>query len=574
MAAIHGARRPDAGLPPPTTGLADCPSAGAVSRRLLTWRLRDESGGLRMRAAIGRLVGKFGIGRIAAGALVLVGSFAGALWALNALFPAGNARQPALAAMPPLKPATRTSTITAPVAIALGAIRDEMEQHAPRELSGKRDNPLSQLLGKADIGWTLTRGPFSVAGRTEGLVISTALSGTLRVTGQIADQAGNVGGALGNLINNDLGRNLHNLTGKTLDQRADLRGNVTVTARPIIDSSWRIDPNLNVQVAMGDSALSIAGVKLSVANEVKPLLDRTVNEQAAALAGRIRNDPAVELVARREWAKMCRSISLKGVGAGAPDLWLEVRPVRAFAAQPRIDQSAVTLTLGVEAQTRISPSETKPDCPFPGKLQIVQQLEQGRIAIAVPIDVPFTDVNRLIDAQLKGRDFSQGGGGSVAITVLGASLAPSGDRLLISLRIKARERKTLFGFGTEATVYVWGKPVLDRERQILRLEDITLDVQSEAAFGLLGAAARAAMPYLQAALADNAVIDLKPFAASAQQNIGAALAEFRQAEPGVRVDAAITGLRMVDIEYDAKTLRIVAEAQGTAQATVSALPKQ
>jgi hypothetical protein len=291
------------------------------------------------------------------------------------------------------------------------------------------------------------------------------------------------------------------------------------------------------------------------------------------LAARIRNDPAVELMARREWAKMCRSISLKGVGGNTPDLWLEVRPIRAFAAQPRIDQNAVTLTLGVEAQTRVSPSATKPDCPFPGELQIVQQLDQGRVAIGLPIDVPFTEVNRLVDAQLKGRNFPEDGGGSFAITVLGATVAPSDDRLLISLRIKAREQKTLFGFGAEATVYVWGRPVLDRERQILRLADITLDVQSEAAFGLLGAAAKAAMPYLQAAIADNAVIDLKPFAASAQQSIGAALAEFRHAEPGVRVDATVTGLRLVEIEYDAKILRIVAEAQGTAHATVTQLPK-
>jgi hypothetical protein len=116
--------------------------------------------------------------------------------------------------------------------------------------------------------------------------------------------------------------------------------------------------------------------------------------------------------------------------------------------------------------------------------------------------------------------------------------------------------------------------VLDRERQILRLADVALDVESEAAFGLLGAAAKAAMPYLQAAIADNAVIDLKPFAATAQQSIGAALTEFRQPEPGVRVDAAVTGLRLVDIEYDSNFLRIVAEAEGTAQATVTSLPKQ
>jgi hypothetical protein len=248
--------------------------------------------------------------------------------------------------------------------------------------------------------------------------------------------------------------------------------------------------------------------------------------------------------------------------------------VRAFSAQPRIDQNAVTLTLGLQAETRVTPSESKPDCPFPSQLQIVQQVDQGRIAIGVPIDVPFTEVNRILNAQLKGRNFPEDNSGSFAITVLGATVAPSDDRLLISLRIRARERKTFFGFGAEATVHVWGRPMLDREHQILRLGDIALDVQSEAAFGLLGAAARAAMPYLQAALGDNAMVDLKPFAANAERSIGAALADFRQAEPGMQVDAAVTGLRLVDIEYDSKILRIVAEAEGNVRVAVSALPRQ
>ena len=95
-------------------------------------------------------------------------------------------------------------------------------------------------------------------------------------------------------------------------------------------------------------------------------------------------------------------------------------------------------------------------------------------------------------------------------------LSASGERLLVSLRVKAREKKSWFGFGTEATVHVWGKPALDQENQILRLTDISLAVESEAAFGLLGTAARAAMPYVQKALADKAVIDLKPFANDAQ----------------------------------------------------------
>src|SRR5207342_3941380 len=134
------------------------------------------------------------------------------------------------------------------------------------------------------------------------------------------------------------------------------------------------------------------------------------------------------------------------------------------------------------------------------------------------------------------------GSGPVDVEVLRATLSASGDRLLISLRVKAREKKSWFGFGTEATVHVWGKPALDQESQILRLTDISLAVQSEAAFGLLGTAARAAMPYVQKALAEKAVIDLKPFANEARTKIAAALKDFQQVGDGVRVDTPVQDL--------------------------------
>jgi hypothetical protein len=144
---------------------------------------------------------------------------------------------------------------------------------------------------------------------------------------------------------------------------------------------------------------------------------------------------------------------------------------------------------------------------------------------------------------------------------------------LISLLVKARETKSWFGFGTEATVHVWGKPALDREQQILRMSDISLAVESEAAFGLLGAASRAAMPYLQAALQKHAVVDLKPLAANARASIEKAIADFRQQSDGVSVDAAVTGLRLTDIAFDSKTLRVIAEAEGNVRAAVSKLPQ-
>ena len=89
-------------------------------------------------------------------------------------------------------------------------------------------------------------------------------------------------------------------------------------------------------------------------------------------------------------------------------------------------------------------------------------------------------------------------------------MVPSGDRLLISLLVRAKEKKSWLGLGAEATVHIWGRPMLDQAQQTLRLADIQLAVESEAAFGLLGAAARAVVPQMQQALVQKATLDLKP----------------------------------------------------------------
>jgi hypothetical protein len=317
----------------------------------------------------------------------------------------------------------------------------------------------------------------------------------------------------------------------------------------------------------------LAGFKINLSSEAKPLIEREVNAQVANLEARLRNDPFIERTARAQWAKMCRSIPLGGDKTGLPRLWLEMRPIRAAAAQPQIDARNVTLTIGVQADTRITPKETKPDCPFPAKLELVPPMQNGKLAVGVPIDVPFSALNKLLEAQLKGKRFPEDGSAPVEIEVRRAGIAAAGNRLLISLRVKAYEKKSWFGFGAEATVQIWGKPTLDSKQQILRFTDLSVAVESEAAYGLLGAAARAAMPYLQQALADNAVIDLKPFAADARAKIAATLAEFRKNGAGVRVETAVDDLRLTSIAFDSTTLRVTAEADGSAKVAVSELPR-
>ena len=524
-------------------------------------RLFGRSRGLRLGAGAGLIVAIF---------------FAATLWTLDRFVPADNDAKRTVASLPPLpalQPVTRSSHVIAPIAISLVAIGRSLDTAAPRDLFGKNDNPVSSLLSKADIGITIARGTMAVNGTPNELTVITPLTGNLKITGQIATQAGNLAGTITSLLDSAIGKDVGKLTSKVLDQRAELRGQVTVHSKPALTANWRLEPNLTAQVALDDSALSLAGIKINMASEAKPLIDRALNEQVADLQARLRNDPFIERSAREQWAKMCRAIPLGGDKTGRPKLWLEMRPVRAAAAQPQVDARNVTLTVGVQAETRIVPNETKPDCPFPATLELVAPMDNGRLAVGVPIDMPFSELNKLLEAQLKGHRFPEGGSAPVEVEVRGASLAAAGDRLLISLRVKARERKSWFGFGAQATVHIWGKPALDAKAQILRLTNLTLAVESEAAFGLLGAAARAAMPYLQDAIADKAVVDLKPFAADALTKITAALADFQKNSEDVRVDAAVHELRLTGIEFDSHTLRVIAEADGTAKVFVTELPK-
>jgi len=504
---------------------------------------------------------------------VVVFSFLVALMAMDWLLPGGSLPGPALAELPPLPPVTRSSYVVAPVVVTLSAIRDVADRSAPRNFAGKADNAAAQVLQNADIGWTAARGPIAASGAQDMLSLSTPLTGRVNVTGSLSSKAtGAVGDAIAGLLGNNAAKQIGGINIKNLNASAEIKGNVIITSRPKFAAAWHLEPNLGAQVNLGDTNLAVAGARVNVPAQMKPVIDKTVGEQLNIVAERIRNDPILERTARAQWAMACRSVPLEDPDAtsSSPMFWLEVKPTRAIAAQPRVDASALTLTMGIEAETRITPSETRPDCPFPDKITIIPPTPGG-VSIAVPIDLPFTGLNRIIEQQIAGRTFPEDGSGPVDVTVKSATIQAAGDRLLISLLVRAKE-KSFFGFGAEATVHIWGTPALDQARQTLRLTNVQLAVESEAAFGLLGAAARAVMPRLQSALAAKAIVDLKPFANNAREKIAAAIADFQKSGDGVKVAANINSLMLADIAFDSNTLRVIAAAEGAINVSVTALP--
>ncbi len=220
-----------------------------------------------------RLFGRSHAFRWMLAGILVVGLFFGAtLWALDTFLPAATTpkNRPALAALPALPPASRPSTIVAPVAVAIPAIRVALDNAAPRDFAGKNDNVLTQLLGKADMGIEVRRGPMQVAGQADALSITTPLNGAVHITGVVGAQAGKavsgLGRTIGNLLGDKVGQTVGDLAGKPFDQKTEFRGNVLVTSRPALTPAWRIEPNLTGSVSFADSSLNIAGVKLNLGN--------------------------------------------------------------------------------------------------------------------------------------------------------------------------------------------------------------------------------------------------------------------------------------------------------------------
>ncbi len=205
----------------------------------------------------------------------------------------------------------------APVAIALSAIRDAAERGTPRTFNGKADNPVSQILQNADIGWTASRGPIAATGGQDVLSLATPLTGTLNVTGSLSAKAtGAVGDALGSLLGDNAAKQIGSINIKNLNANAEIKGNVIITVaaearRGLAHraQSGGTSESRRHQPLGGRRAHQRAG-----AGQAADRQDRRRPDRAPCRRG-CRNDPALEQNARAQWAKACRSIPLQGAGA-------------------------------------------------------------------------------------------------------------------------------------------------------------------------------------------------------------------------------------------------------------------
>ena len=94
------------------------------------------------------------------------------------------------------------------------------------------------------------------------LTLATPLTGTFNVTGALSSKAtGAVSNALGSLLGDKAAKQIGSINIKELNAHAEIKGTVTITSRPKLAAAWHFEPNLQAQVNLGDTSLSVAGAQ-------------------------------------------------------------------------------------------------------------------------------------------------------------------------------------------------------------------------------------------------------------------------------------------------------------------------
>ena len=114
-----------------------------------------------------------------------------------------------------------------------------------------------------------------------------------------------------------LGSRVQKLTTRALDQRADIRGNVTVNARPALLPTWRIEPNLSGKSRSPTAASLSPGSSSTSPTKSSRCSTRRSTSRSAAWQRGCATTHRSKTRRASNGRQMCRSIPL---GGGAPAL--------------------------------------------------------------------------------------------------------------------------------------------------------------------------------------------------------------------------------------------------------------
>lgn len=300
---------------------------------------------------------------------------------------------------------------------------------------------------------------------------------------------------------------------------------------------------------------------------VRRLVESRLDDQLARVAERVDQqltdrDPLRKRL-EQLWSNLHQPVALRG---GA---WLAVQPVSLVAGDLQLRADGIHLDMGLAGRMRLLLGEE----PEPAAASALPDRAASKgepwISLQVPIQLPWATLEKTLGQELVGRTQPiavPGTDATLDLTVREVGVYPSGEDVVLALGYELDGPSTpLDGRGT---LYLSGVPVIDRERQELRMDDLDAAVQTDqtavqAASWLLSSGGLAA-------LEEKMRVPMADKLAEARANIerGISASDGRPAA----LDGHLDELALTSVVPTQDALVVMALARGTLSVELSSLP--
>ena len=470
------------------------------------------------------------------------------------------------------------STITVPIFLPIATVRSFLDKEIPTVFNDSSTSEVVDEINlRASTSWKLVRTPLVLSGNDGAIRGTVDLAGPVRVAAHLGPARASA--------------------------TVDLGGRILVSARPQLQPDWRMTvPEFHLKALLDEARVDLSlpitrmvpfevikkipivkdipligaivdGVTEVVKTVTRPIeeittfrvsvrsiVQRYLDPEIASLRDDIVRDVGsadfLRESAEGNWKNLCISIPVES------GLWLQIKPIRARAAQPQITTDGILLQLGIDAETWMSPREIEPSCPFPASVTL-ESPRPSSIEINLPAEVDYSVLKKGLSDLLVGKIFED----LVYVRVDDViTVSSAGRSLQLGVAVTV-DTGGWFGPRAAGTVYVLVQPHLDVDSKTVRFLNVRMDTASRNA--VVAAVGKLGEPLLERAI-ERYELDLE----STRQQLLSAANDALDAlsSDGLVVNGRIDDVRLTRLDVDEKAIRLLATARGNMSVIVTEVP--
>ena len=456
----------------------------------------------------------------------------------------------ALSEKPPISVIPHTnsaaeSIIQSTISLPLNDLRQRLEADIPESLydePGEVKQKCIRIFGKRLCesyqvgGWADRTGPIQLIALNNGyLRIAIPLEYKLKVSGN------------GKFVK-ELLRNIDFRTA-SLTVMADLK--------PAVDTNWQLQVDAYPSIQWQEKPrVKILGVELDIQSKVERPILKALNKALQKQQFKLSQDNRLRSKAESFWTSLHQPREIKG----SFPLWLQAKPVGLSLSEIVIDQEAIRLGLAVRTQLKSHNRQAGFDTTIsPLPLLYQHPIQSNKLRISLPLSIAYRDLASNLQQRLSNKPLILKQG-KTSVDVKSIQIYPNNDRLVLGAKVRLSGLGNLLTSGGE--IFVSGKPVVDNQNKVLRLNDVVFSRKLDNLFW--SAATRLLQEKLLNSLQESLVYDFSQPYSELYESVNAQL----QGEHGTKLwlDGKIDSIEISEIQPDLESIRVILDAEGTMNA--------